>query len=119
MKKMFVVFAAVLAMAFISCSNSSNSGIGDVTNTIFSGTTWKCIDSGGDVDMLYVFSATGNNVTRKYTAIMEETTAYTYEAPWTAKIAAGTFTGAEDFVIDANDQTKATGANGLLHFVKQ
>lgn len=116
MKKMFVVLTAVLAMAFVSCSNSSDSGGGD--KTVFSGTTWKCIDHGGSEDMLYIFAASGYKVTRK-NGLLQETVTYAFEEPGTAKIAAGTVGGAEDFIIDENDSTKATGGNGLTHFVKQ
>ena len=88
--------------------------------TIFSGTTWKCVNSGGEVDMLYKFAASDNKVTRTYNSTgITETTAYIFVAPRTAKIAAGTLGGAEDFVIDENDPNKATAGNGLTHFVKQ
>ena len=122
MKKVFKAAALLTALlavlAFAGCSNSSDSGGGDGPKTIFSGTTWKCIDHGGSEDMLYIFAASGYKVTRK-NGLLEETTAYTFEAPRTAKIAAGTVGGAEDFVIDENDSTKATAGNGLTHFVKQ
>lgn len=88
--------------------------------TIFSGTKWKCVNSGGEVDMLYIFAASDNKLTRTFNSTgITETTAYIYVAPRTAKIAAGTIGGAEDFVIDENDPNKATAGNGLTQFVKQ
>ncbi len=124
MKKAFKATALLLALlaafAFVGCSNSSDSGGGDGPKTIFSGTTWKCVNSGGEVDMLYKFAASDNKVTRTYNSTgITETTAYIFVAPRTAKIAKGTIGGEEDFVIDENDPNKATAGNGLTQFVKQ
>ena len=124
MKKVFKAAALLTALlavlAFAGCSNSSDSGGGDGPKTIFSGTTWKCVNSGGEVDMLYIFASSGYKVTRTFNSTgITETTAYIFVAPRTAKIAAGTLGGAEDFVIDENDPNKATAGNGLTQFVKQ